>query len=1668
MSFSSRSCSVAFVLLSAVASALATDRTWTGLGANSNWSTTGNWSDNAVPSGSSDVAIFPSGTPTNVVLDQSISLQAIYFRNPGMTLTVASGVNLAFNSSGSQTIIAEQDATINGAGTLNSGTGTLFYEGAGKITLALANTYTTPTTVKAGSTVVAQNNSAFGTADSGTTIEAGGTLDVGGTLGNNALNLGTEVFTVSGSGVSSNGAIVNNGANSQMQTFGRVEMAGDTWFGGSQRWDLRNNSAYLNMNGHNLTKVGNNNVVFVNTTVTPGTGNIDITSGLMQLEGGTRLNGSSANTMHVESGAALMYWYLSDDATATPWSLVLENLSKVRVDGGSANQDIWRGPITLNGLARLDSNNFYLYLNGAISGTGSIENVSGGYSYLNNTNNTYSGTTTASSGAIYASDPGALPGYASGKVTVKSGGAIAVRVSNGTAGWTLSQIHDLATATTFTAPDATLGIDTSLADMNYGYTLPLYKLGTGTLTLNTPGQTLNGQIKASGGELVMNGTTINATNVESHIGIYGGESAKVTLASNTVWSSIQPAKSVWCPILYVGESGKGVLAVKDNASLTHRFNVGQNNGSAGAVYQSGGTVTNWGGGSTDARIGQNGYGYYELGGGSLTFKGWSQLGVAPASVGLLKVSGGSFTQLSDFDGTLGLSRGGTGVVYVTGGAFTTASADLWVGDPNENSASGGFAEFTLAGGKATVNGGTGVQMANRDNMKAMVNLNGGVLEASQIRKEIRNNSRAAVGFNGGTFRSRTSGALFGTGSYAPDAVGLYAGGATFDTTNYACSVPVPLSAPKGLGVSGIAITSTSGYIGPPMVTISGGGGTGATAVAQFDVNSGTVNGITVTCPGFGYTSLPTVTLSGGGASSQAPVTGVYLLPNTSGGLTKLGAGLLALNATNTYAGATEVREGTLRLGSASALSPLSSVSVTGGHLDLGGNTLSNGNVTVTGGTLDNGTLAIARLDKNGAGTLVLGTAISLNTNQATQALTPGLWEGRIASQWDASTPNPKQGVKFTTSAVNGWCNSGGTINGMLWPDNSTYVYSGYIWNQTGTNTTWTFAENFDDRVLLTIDGSTVLNDGTWNNPSHANVTLTPGPHAFEARFGQGGGGAAGNVSGWWTDKNVSFMVDFSGRNSEVLSNYQLLTDPGDGSLLTLDAPDTHGAGLVESVIQQSWNTTDAGTRVSRQLTTRAGNGSKTANTTYAGGLWSGNNHTWIYTGILWNRASTNVTWTWRFTFDDNVMLTIDSNVVKNVALGQGVVYQNQTLTPGPHTIEVRFGDGTSDVGPADGRGGLTYDPQARGSTDPNDYILLQDPGNGSLLSTTVESGTTYAHAVVNVNEGTLRIAAPAVGLYEGRIASAWDTTTANPKESVQTTTRAVNGNCGEYGYINGAYWPVNSTYVYTGYIWNRTGTNTTWTFAENFDDDVLLVIDGTTVLNDTGWNNPSRGNITLTPGPHAFEARFGQGGGGAAGNASGWWNNANVSFMVDFQGRNEGNLSNFQLLSDPGSGSLLTLTAVDPLAGQGPLTDAEVNLANGATLDLNGASNKVAVLAGAGTVTNGILAAGTVISPAGDTAVGTLALSNVSFSSGLTYRLTVSGTQCDRLTFAGTLDLSGTTIVPSTANDYTASTYVIATASGGFTGNKPALSGFPSKYKIIKYGTDLQLTSRGGTVVILW
>jgi len=1283
-----------------------------------------------------------------------------------------------------------------------------------------------------------------------------------------------------------------------------------------------------------------------------------------------------------------------------------------------------------------------------------------------------------SNGTLYAVAPGALPNYATA-VEVVNAGCLALCVADAAGtrpGFTLTEINDLINnGTTFAGPKTSIGFDTAYEDLDYTLDLPhlgVRKLGPNTLTLSGGGANL-GPIRVYGG-------TLDLSPVSRYLddqSVIVGESTSTSdpLATLVVGGATRIEtldrgyNVVGQPLVAIGNNGRGVMRIEDDGFISGRLLVGNGTLGVGAVYQTGGVMHNTGGSSNDGRIGNAGYGYYLLADGVLTNNGYTQIGCGLTSYGILEQTGGVSVFNATYGGTIGISRGGVGVAHVSGGLVDNKTS-LKIGDESENNTSAGVAIMTVSGSAVVTNNGA-INLGNRDNMTAMLNLNGGETTAKRIWRANRSNTDALVNWNGGLLRALnpdTTELFNGDAGRYPD-VTVFENGAIVDipTAGMMLSINTPLRRPTGLGVVSIPVASAgAGYIGAPFVRITGGGGKGASAFAKMDWASGTVAAIEVTSPGTDYTSPPTVTLVGGGATTAATLGIPVLGAPASGGLTKLGSGALVLGATNSYTGSTEVREGTLLLGQTGMISPYSQLSIDGGVLNLCGQTLSNSNVSVTSGHIINGQIATAALTKSGDGTLEINTPVVLGPASYPKLLTPGLWEGMIRERWNTTSPNPCSGLQLTTRAAIGSQAVNTTYAGGIWAgDNHTWIYTGYIWNRAATNETWSFRARFDDNVSLVIDRALIINAGNAAAVV-ANVTLTPGPHAIEMRFGDGTGHAGP------TGEPYGIAYDPLGRASSNSADYRQIIDPGDGSLLTIDIPDTYtrGPGLLESVVMQNWNTTEAGELVSRQLTTRAGNGAKSSNSTYAGGLWRGNNHTWIYSGYIWNRSESDVTWTWRFTFDDNVRLMIDGVVVKDVTLGQGVVYQDHTLTPGPHAIEIRYGDGTGEVGPASGLGGLTYDPQGRGSTDVNDYILLQDPGDGSLLTTHVGEVPEPARPVIHVTGGTLKPSTvPAPGLFEGRIDdNSFDKVTPNPATAIEFTTTAANGSCGENGSINGKLWPKNSTYVYTGYIWNRSESDVTWTFAENFDDSVLLVIGGTTVINGGGgWNVPTKGTITLAPGPHAFEVRFGQGGGGAAGNVAGWWTSSAISFAVDWQGRDAENLSYYEVPTDPGDGSLFTRTATNPLAMESVFAEAEVRLETGTTLDLNGESCAVGLLTGGGSVINGTLASGTVLSPAGDEAIGTLVLDGVTLSEGTTYRVTVSGATSDCLTSTGTMDLSQVLIVSATDAELTESTYVIAQAVGGFAGDKPAISGFPSKYKIVRAATEMRLTSQGGAVMLL-
>ena len=1354
-----------------------------------------------------------------------------------------------------------------------SGAGKLVKTGDGTLRLpyTAANLYTGGTDISGGIVQVGNSRSL----GSGPVTIDGGTLDLGGGLGVETITISNPI-RVSGAGMDGQGVIVHNGTVSQRNAFqnSTITLDADATFGGSsiQRFDLAGMDMTLDLNGHTLTKKGTADFRISPATVigAPAGTAFNIEGGVLGLESQTLLSpNTGAQEIQVHAGGR---FGLYNTSIPVNWTVKPTDGGEIWAYGNSeaTNINVLASDILLNDGVALHltaSGTFSKTLAGQLTGLGGLSVHDGGMramSLLANPANTFQGTIAVSNAAIGLLYPGSLPSVGQVSIAPNSG---AVRVFMGGNGWPVAQVKALAESGKFNSAakdnqrlqiDVGAGMSVSLPAFNSTFNAGLDKFGAGSISFDEDTALLRGNIRTyAGGLIFTNDVTFNA--MENHLYLGEGTSTDGTgglclgnvIGGEAIYTSADNGYYMPGPAIYLAaHNSKTVLDVKDSAQVKANMILGGwdsgDTSAVGAIYQSG--DSEWlctGGAANDARIGRYGHGYYQLDNGVLTLKGWTNLGTMnnASSVGMIRQTGGTlvFTgglianplpsngTFGDFyGGCIDLSRGGVGILHLEGGVFRHYG-ELRILNESDNGSNNGLAVVTVTGSAEAMTD-RQIYMGHRNNGTAILNLNnGGTLTTTYILRKDRASSTVSVNFNGGTLCVTNNAGnqyLFARESSRPMFVNMYEAGGTIDLGDGVSRiVDFPIDHPTGAGVAGIAINAAgTGYIAPPHVNITGGGGSGATAIANINRETGALTGIEITSPGKGYTSTPTVTLVGGGGSG-ATLAAARTASNIAGGLTKAGAGILILSAANTYQGPTRVNGGTLLLKHPQAIHPRSEIIIGDGVLDLGGHTITNISVTINGsGGIANGKIVTASAIKTGAGTGRLDASIEFATIDAGRV--PGLWEGRYkgtgTDYWNLTIPNPRDSVQLTTRAGN-------------------------------------------------------MPSPTINN----------------------------------------------------------------------------GTGI-------------------------------------AAPFWSGNYNMWIYTGYVWNNSPTNETWSWRGVFDDYVNLQINGVQVFTVN-GNTVTIRNHELKPGANEIEIRFGDGTGNVGAYSGASGLLYDPLGRASADVNDYRVLADDGTGTLLS--VMPGTVEPqHSALRVEEGTLLVPPPEPGLWEGNLPGNNNTADANPRTAVELTTAAANGKGqaiagqGDNSMVGGKYWPTNSTYIYTGYIWNRTDSDVTLTFAENFDDNCRFSIDGTYVLNDGTWNNPTRADAVLSPGPHTFEARFGQGGGGVAANNAGWWTTEDMAFGVDFQGRNEGVLGNFEIPFDDGKGTLFTLTSFG--AGAGVLDGVTIDIAGGATLDLGGIPRDGLTVIGSGTVTNGTIRSG-IISPAGDDDTGDLAIGSIPTLAGMTYNVTV-------------------------------------------------------------------------------
>jgi autotransporter-associated beta strand protein len=454
--------------------------------------------------------------------------------------------------------------------------------------------------------------------------------------------------------------------------------------------------------------------------------------------------------------------------------------------------------------------------------------------------------------------------------------------------------------------------------------------GAGNLTLNVPNSVVNvtGTNSSYTGQTTIGGGIVNFTGAAAISGNgatdFGSVSGQTTIVNFNSTGNIVFGNST----ANIGDTGNSAV-------------VNQLGGNVAFLNNSGGYL----------QVGNGGYGAYNLTGGNLTVSnassaGGIRLGANTAgSVGVLTQTGGTLTTYRYFS----IGNIGTGLATFTGGTVTVNNYRTIVGDAAGSS--GVLNLGTEAGGNAVYtagsNGGADIYIATNATQTAVVNLNSGTLIFNNASYPgiARGNTTSSgiVNLNGAVLQSSLNNDTLINGTLS--SVNVFNGGAIFNISGSGVTdtVSANLQGTTGSGLypSGgayaVASGGGSGYIGAPLVTVVGGGGTGATAIAQM--SNGVVTGVIITNPGQNYTSAPTFNFSSGGASTAAssfvPTT-PGLVANATGGLTKIGSGILIFNGTNTYTGPTAINGGELQTTNAVSIPASSVISFGGGSLQLTG------------------------------------------------------------------------------------------------------------------------------------------------------------------------------------------------------------------------------------------------------------------------------------------------------------------------------------------------------------------------------------------------------------------------------------------------------------------------------------------------------------------------------------------------------------------------------------------------------------------------------------------------------------------------------------------------------------------------------------------------------------
>jgi len=929
----------------------------------------------------------------------------------GGSMNVAHGVTVNGNG---QVDFKPDAGTQVTAGYAISGAGSVSQTGAGTTVMTGDNTYTGGTTISAGTLQIGAG---------GTTGSIVGKVSNAGTLVFDRSNTLTFNGTISGTGQVQqigSGTLELTGANSYeggtLIGGGTLKVAGDGALGAATGALTFNGGGTLQSTGaftsaRDVTLAGAGSIVSKGALsmsgvftgngaldVQAGSGDITLTNAGNDFGGAVSLSGA---TVQINDKNALTLGTLNTGA------LTATSHGNLQFQGGGSASSI-----------DVRSNDGAVTQTGALSVMGKLSVDAGtGSIALNNTSNSFQGPVSLAGQNISVASSGdlsvtTLANGIDGAVSLVAGGALALpnaAIDTGTAALTLA------------ANGAALGIAHELSGGNIsitgrkGVTLQADVSTKGTLTLASDGSVMQtagvvtaGTLTGSAGSVSMNqANQIGALGDFTAVGAFSLRNAQAlqvtgNVAASSVALDVAQGVVVTGSISATGNKGEvisvasdtrlqvgnggttGVLAGNVSNDGTLAFNRSDALTFAGAIGGKGALVQQ--GQGTLVLTGANSYtGGTTVKAGVLQGNATSLQGdiVNDATVVFEQTkAGGGGTYAGTMSGTGSLRKIGDGELVLASVNSYSGGTSVEAGTLNAS------VTGALGSGPVSVANGAAVLFSGKADMGA-VTLSNGPDGLINFVGSVTAGQAAIVNGKGGTVRiseltanGTSIGSLGGAGQVVLGAKTLTTGGLNADTE-----------------ISGV-VSGTGGSlvkVGTGALTLSGANTyTGGTTLRQGRLNvghsqalgGGTLSMDDDTTLGFsadGLTIANTIHLTG----QLDPIidTGAFsgtLSGAISGGgfITKEGTGTLTLSGANTYTGATNVAQGTLKAGAANTFSAASAHSVAAGAtLDLAGfnqtlASLANSGTVSLAGAAAGTTLTVNGNYVGNNGVLKLGTALN--------------------------------------------------------------------------------------------------------------------------------------------------------------------------------------------------------------------------------------------------------------------------------------------------------------------------------------------------------------------------------------------------------------------------------------------------------------------------------------------------------------------------------------------------------------------------------------------------------------------------------------------------------------------------------------------------------------------